>query len=270
MAEQVQYKFGTTWWGKRWIEKLESFGWDTRITRGRNYARRGNVLSMNISSGLINAKVIDNDQISYRVKVGLAMFKDEVWEMILDNMANKAIYITKLFVGEMPEDIEEIFEKLDLSLFPTDINDVYSSCSCSELGGPCRHIATVYYMLTSVLDEDPFLLFELRGLDRERLIEGLRERRTIQSTEKNYTDMEKGPLDEEGEFDSTYIMDRYWDMQGDRSIDINVTSPIVDESILKRLGDPPFIQGKGDMIRQIESSYKRVRLKALNIAYDNS
>ena len=65
---------------------------------------------MNISSGLINAKVIDNDQISYRVKVGLAMFKDEVWEMILDNMANKAIYITKLFVGEMPEDIEEIFE----------------------------------------------------------------------------------------------------------------------------------------------------------------
>ena len=110
------------------------------------------------------------------------------------------------------------------------------------------------------------MLFELRGLDRERLIAGLRERRTIQSTEKNYTDMEKGPLDEEGEFDSTYIMDRYWDMQGDSSIDINVTSPIVDESILKRLGDPPFIQGKGDMIRQIESSYKRVRLKALNIA----
>ena len=27
---------GRTWWSKRWIEVLESFGWASRLQRGRN------------------------------------------------------------------------------------------------------------------------------------------------------------------------------------------------------------------------------------------
>ena len=49
--------FSKTWWGKRWIQALEAFGWANRLSRGRSYARTGQVVDLEVTPGQIEAKV---------------------------------------------------------------------------------------------------------------------------------------------------------------------------------------------------------------------
>ena len=49
--------FGQSWWAKRWIATLESFNIGARLSRGRSYARSGQVLSIDIEKGEIEAAV---------------------------------------------------------------------------------------------------------------------------------------------------------------------------------------------------------------------
>ena len=76
--------------------------------------------------------------------------------------------VAKLLAGEMPHDIERVFNQADVSLFPQKHDDLRTSCSCPDEANPCKHIAAVYYLLGEEFDRDPFLLFRLRGLDQLR------------------------------------------------------------------------------------------------------
>ena len=49
--------FGDTWWSKRWVSVLDSFGWDNRLQRGRSYARRGQVIDLDIQRGIVISNV---------------------------------------------------------------------------------------------------------------------------------------------------------------------------------------------------------------------
>ena len=70
----------------------------------------------------------------------------------------------------MPEDIEDVFDDAGLSLFPSRRADLETGCSCPDWSNPCKHVASVYLLLGEEFDRDPFLVFRLRGLDRERLV----------------------------------------------------------------------------------------------------
>ena len=56
-AQSKRGTFGASWWAKRWIAVLEGFDIGSRLERGRSYARRGQVLSIDIDKGLVKAKV---------------------------------------------------------------------------------------------------------------------------------------------------------------------------------------------------------------------
>jgi uncharacterized Zn finger protein len=84
-------------------------------------------------------------------------------------MASQAIFAAKLLSGEMPQNIEEAFAEAKVSLFPTSEQDLDTECSCPDWANPCKHIAAVYYLLAERFDEDPFLIFKLRGEPRKRL-----------------------------------------------------------------------------------------------------
>jgi len=72
-------------------------------------------------------------------------------------------------MNEMPDTIEDAFSSLGLHLLPHSERDFLTDCSCPDYVNPCKHIAGVYYLLASALDNDPFLMFELRGLSRNDL-----------------------------------------------------------------------------------------------------
>lgn len=51
--------------------------------------------------------------------------------------------------------------------------DLDTDCSCPDWSSPCKHIAAVYYLIGEEFDRDPFLIFKMRGMDREQLVERL-------------------------------------------------------------------------------------------------
>ena len=86
-------------------------------------------------------------------------------------LSQQVIFTAKLLAGEMPQDIEQAFTDAGLSLFPAQSKDLDTECSCPDWSNPCKHIAAVYYLLGEEFDRNPFLIFKLRGMEREESFE---------------------------------------------------------------------------------------------------
>ena len=259
---------GETWWSKRWINVLESFNMGSRLSRGRSYARQGQVLSIDIEPGIVKAKVQGSMPKPYNVKIRLEQLSAADWEKVIEAMASQAIFAAKLLAGEMPQDIEEAFSAVHLSLFPTSIEDLDTDCSCPDWANPCKHIAAVYYLLAERCDEDPFLIFKLRGRTKEQIIAALREKRvstapsSAQTASPDYEATDTGPvlsLEEQ--------LDTFW-QAGDilDSFSVNPTPPTIDKAILKRLGESPFTIGTTNITALLGKVYDVVDEAALRKA----
>jgi uncharacterized Zn finger protein len=175
-ARSRRGNIGETWWGEQWVAAMLRLG-DARLDRGKSYARTGRVRDLTIQHGLAFAKVQGSRRKPYQSSFELQTFKPEEWEKALDALAGQAIYAAKLLAGEMPEDIEGVFNQVNLSLFPRSRRDIGFGCSCPDWGDPCKHCAAIYYLVAEQLDVDPFILFHMRGYTREQVLEGLRKRR---------------------------------------------------------------------------------------------
>jgi len=169
-AQSRRGAFGESWWAKRWIEVLEGFHIGARLGRGRSYARRGQVLSIDIEKGKVSAKVQGSRARPYHVTMKVKVLGMKEWKKLAEALSSRAIFAAKLLAGEMPERIEEAFHESGLSLFPDKRTDLKTDCSCPDWSNPCKHIAAVFYLLGEEFDRDPFLIFKLRGMEREELI----------------------------------------------------------------------------------------------------
>lgn len=163
--------FGQSWWAKRWIELIESFGLGARLTRGRAYARKGQVVSIQMEKGCISAEVQGSRAKPYAVTMRVKPLEADAWATIGHALRKEVLFSAALLSGQMPQQIEEIFKKSKLSLFPVKKDDFTTDCSCPDWSNPCKHIAAVYYLVAEEFDRDPFLLFKLRGIEREALLE---------------------------------------------------------------------------------------------------
>lgn len=169
------------WWAQQWIDVLESFGWIRRLARARNYAREGNVLTIEFRGSKVFALVQGTAPEPYKVSLSLDPFDDEQWQYVIESLSQKAIFSAKLLAGEMPQNIADVFTANGLSLFPLTKFDIHSKCSCPDPANPCKHIGAVYYLLGDRFSEDPFVLFQLRGRTKEQVIAALREIRRNQT-----------------------------------------------------------------------------------------
>ncbi len=169
---------GEHWWSKKWIAYLKSLNMGARLTRGKAYARKGQIISLEIRNAIVIAKVQGSYREPYTVQIRLQSISSPQWKKIINLLASQAIYASKLLNGKMPQNIEGLFTEASVELFPSSKGDLKTDCSCPDYANPCKHIAAVYYLLAEKFDENPFLIFELRGKSKDALISMLREIRT--------------------------------------------------------------------------------------------
>ena len=170
-------KFTRTWWGKVFIEALESITDAGRLQRGRSYARGNKVKSFDINGNKITAKVRGSinpyfdvyKEPTYKISIEMKPIAKAKWDSAIAKLASKASTISRLLLNEVPDNIESTFSELGLHLLPHSRQDFKTNCSCPDYANPCKHIAGVYYLVAAQLDENPFLLFELRGLSKSEL-----------------------------------------------------------------------------------------------------
>lgn len=168
-------KLGTTWWGQRWIESLERFSREylSRLGRGRSYARAGRVHDLHVAPGKVTALVTGSEATPYEVSISMDAFNARTWNAAIAAMAKEARFAAELLAGRMPQDIDTVFRSAKCSLFPRKSHDLETDCSCPDWASPCKHVAAVHYVLGEAFDNDPFLLFELRGRSREQVLHAL-------------------------------------------------------------------------------------------------
>jgi uncharacterized Zn finger protein len=173
-ARSRRGEIGQSWWSRRFLEVLESFGMGGRLLRGKNYARTGQVLSMNLSTSLVLAQVQGSRPEPYRVRIAVKAFTDREWLRIEEALAKQALFAAKLLAGDMPADIEDLFSELGLQLFPATLRELSMDCSCPDWEVPCKHLAAACYLLAESFDADPFEILAWRGRSRTELLERLR------------------------------------------------------------------------------------------------
>ncbi|MBB1516535.1 SWIM zinc finger family protein [Tessaracoccus sp. MC1679] len=172
-ARSARGKIASTWWSTRFIQVLEATGMGGRLSRGRNYARRGQVISLELTPGQVSAAVQGSRARPYRVRIGVTAYGKDQWARVEESLAADAWFVAQLLAGEMPPDIEGVFESLGLALFPQSANDLSLDCSCPDWSVPCKHLAAVFYLLAERFDADPFEILAWRGRDREDLLSRL-------------------------------------------------------------------------------------------------
>ena len=106
---------------------------------------------------------------TYHISIEIKAIVENSWNEAIDQLSSKDSIVSRLLLNEVPENIEDSFQELGLHLLPHSSKDFKTKCSCLDYANPCKHIAGVYYLVASQLDNNPFLLFELRGLSKDEL-----------------------------------------------------------------------------------------------------
>ena len=169
-AQSKRGDFGASWWARRWVQALETFSMGSRLSRGRSYARRGQVVSIDVGPGEVAASVQGSRKRPYRVSIAVATLGDSDLHRLQGALAERPEFAASLLAGRMPENIEDAFADVGLSLFPSRRSDLETDCSCPDFANPCKHIAAVYLLLGEEFDRDPFLIFRMRGIERDELL----------------------------------------------------------------------------------------------------
>ncbi|WP_369374122.1 SWF or SNF family helicase [Streptomyces sp. cg36] len=167
--------FAGTWWGRAWLKALEETALDGRqLKKGRRYAREGAVGAVSVRPGRITAVVRDPDGTSYRSDVMLQRLSEDGWDGFLAMAVERAGHVAALLDRDMPPHLVEDAATAGVELLPG-LGDLEPECSC-EAWDHCSHTAALCYQVARLLDEDPFVLFLMRGRGERALLRELEER----------------------------------------------------------------------------------------------
>jgi uncharacterized Zn finger protein len=255
--------FASQWWGKEWISRLERFNDSARLARGRSYARQGQVTGLDVTSKGVAAKVQGSRARPYSVSIRLTPYSTEEWQRLVAVFSENPVLVARMLGGEMPEEIDRLCSKAGLSLFPKSFKDIEATCSCPDYANPCKHLAAVFYLLAEAFDRDPFLLFTLRGIEKDALFNALGGNRTDapeKQTGKKRKSVEPLPVD----------ADAFWGSPEGATLPALHHQPVIASAILvRKLGPIPFWRSGRNFLADMEMTYQAASTSVSNLRQEN-
>lgn len=158
-------KYGNTWWGEQWLKSLSHIDYSNRLPRGRTYANKGAVTSIQFNDNVINAKVQGTRARPYRIEIVIPKFSLLQKRKIIDSISENSLILAKLLNRQLPDELMQVAEKNGAKVFPSTWQDFDMACSCPDWAVPCKHLAAVLYVISSEIDKNPGIVFQLHGLD---------------------------------------------------------------------------------------------------------
>jgi uncharacterized Zn finger protein len=156
-----------TFWGRAWCENLERYSdYESRLPRGRTYARNGSILDLAIEPGAVKAYVAGSEL--YTVDIEIARLAAPRWKGVVKACAGRIGSIVALLGGELSDDVMSILTDGDRGLFP-EPDEITLDCSCPDGATMCKHVAATLYGVGVRLDEEPATFFTLRRVAAEDL-----------------------------------------------------------------------------------------------------
>jgi len=239
------------------METIDSFDIGERASRGRTYARKGQIRSLKISAGRVTAAVQGSSWEPYDTEITFDTIPESAWKSLAETLFVRPGTASKLLAGMMPDDIEKAFKAAGADLFPQK-SDLETECTCPDWSNPCKHIVAVLFLLGEEFERDPFLIFRLRGSNREDLLrmaglkpvhgpgqKGRRQGKTLSGPSPDMSPPKPLPANP----------DKFWGRNLDAFDPGDVIIPKVHAVLPKQLGSFPFWRGSDDFIGIMEKIY---------------
>lgn len=239
------------------------------------------MVDVTINPGIITANVQGTSSTPYEVIIRITPFTNAQWKKIFKELDSQVIYAAKLIGSEMPSDIEEVFTRAQVNLFPKSKREIRTKCSCPDSANPCKHIAAVYYVIGEELDRDPFLIFHLRGRSKDQVLETLSHQRHEKSPidckkksskkkKKCISTSNKKNIQNTMDTIQTISVNNFWEIdERFNSFSISFEPPYVPMALLRRLGPPVFWRNCSlDFFTEMKRFYTKIQQSALDTAYD--
>ncbi len=232
------------WATQRWLRLLEAAAPSGNLSEAMEYAKAGQIRRLGLDPGLVAGSVQGRLRAAYAVRIEIGKIDESAWGRVVNSMSEQALYAAKLLSGELPPTIEDAFAPFGLHLFPTGA-EMRPTCTCvrgkRDPGAWCKHALCAALLVADRLATDPFLIFGLRGLASEELIERMRQRRQLSAGGGEATPVYAPSLSAEGAAEDPR---RFW-QAGDElaSLELPLTRPEASHVLLRRLGPSPFQRG---------------------------
>jgi len=162
-------KIAKTFWGQAWCDHLESFSdFENRLPRGRTYVRNGSVCHLAMAKGKIEAKVSGSE--IYNLHIQIKTLHRRKWNAVKRRCAGHIGSLIELLQGNVSDHVMEVVTDRNDGLFPLP-GEIAFECNCPDWAIMCKHVAAALYGVGARLDQRPELLFTLRGVNHEELID---------------------------------------------------------------------------------------------------
>ena len=278
-------KMSKTWWGRRFLDSLEARTDPGRFARGRQYLSGQQVDALTIRGmrveirfrGKINPYYGVHEIPVYETWLEFKPIPHGAWDEALALIGSRAGYISRLLFNEMPDEIERPLAESGVTLLPSKPGDMVSGCSCPDYENPCKHVAALCFSLATRLDQDPFLMFELRGLSRSELILRLKATPLGTALASALDEIPVVPESAESFFTRPEVLAlpesvsprQFW--RGQRKLPSGVEPPppaAVSGILIRKGGDyPPFWTKDESFVEVMDSFYEHVRKKGKDWLY---
>lgn len=250
----------------RWLQAIGRVASPEAVKEGFEFARSGQTRRMDVEPGKISATVQGRRPKAHEVTISLETFSSEVWEKVLAEMEESALYTANILSGELPQELEQVFEQHGVKLMPTGDGDLTSDATGEGAGSWCEHCCCVAMLVAEMIDREPLMLLTLRGMPADDLVERLRDRRAASANASGgglvavpgmpEIDLAASPLEE--------TIGSFWDAGPELDeVETPMAPPEVSHALLRRLGPSPFVDGKFPLVGLLATCYDVISEHAL-------
>jgi uncharacterized Zn finger protein len=163
----AQPKYGTTSWGRWFLDKLNKSKLSAQLESGRAYISQNRVTSFKINDNKVEAKVKGHYKPFYIVEITFPLFTEADKNKLISIIESEAVMLPEIALGKLPEPFLSVLESHKFDILPPDLDVIPRKCSCPDMD-LCKHIASVYLALSREIDADPTILFAMRGFNIKR------------------------------------------------------------------------------------------------------
>lgn len=226
-------QIGSSWWARGWIEPFEAVTPRPVLDQGRRYARKGQIVSIDLEVGRVEAKVQGTREEPYICYAVFSPWLRKDREGVRQRLSETAAPMAALLAKRMPDDIQVLCG--NLGLYPRFDPPPECHCECVNDGRVCKHLAAVCYILAELFDDDPFMLLHLRGVSANELYKGWYETWGVSFEHEPGAE---STAEEDGVPFAGINIDKF----------LEDVEPAEKVKVMERLGFPPFFPAKDETV----------------------
>lgn len=262
---------GTSWLAKHWIDLIYHSGSGDNFIPGRTYARKGQVLQVNVQKGHVYGMVQGASVSPHLTSIKIKIPNYDYAKNVAGVCRQRPALAAKILSGEMTKEMASEMSEAGVA-------DVFSynwivetDCTCHRWYSICKHVMAICHVLAEEIDYDSFWYWRILGVDRHHILDILDDVSAdahpghscirAGTPDNYYTVQSDAPLASES---SPISLDKFWGSHSDTGSYESMSIPSDNAAAIKRWGGFPMWRGTEKFLDMMDDIYKNASVRGAN------